>query len=81
MATFDPSESARVRARQIAATIKKTRSRSVYGAGYISDTIMQCPKHHVEYVLRRNNREAPVLMIYDCPEDGCFNTLQVPTKR
>ena len=81
MATFYPSESALARARRIAASIKKTKSRSAYGAGYIRDTIMQCPRHHVDYVLRLSNREAPALLMYDCPEEGCFNTLQVPTKR
>ena len=87
MATFYPSESALARARRIAASVKKTKktkktkSRSAYGAGYIRDTIMQCPRHHVDYVLRLSNREAPALLMYDCPEEGCFNTLQVPTKR
>ena len=84
MATFYPSESALARGRRIAASvkkIKKTKSRSAYGAGYIRDTIMQCPRHHVDYVLRLSNREAPALLMYDCPEEGCFNTLQVPTKR
>jgi hypothetical protein len=81
MTTFEPSEYARIRARQNAASVKKTKLRNPYGAGYIRDTIMQCPKHHVDYVLRLSNREAPALLMYDCPEEGCFNTLQVPTKR
>ena len=68
MATFYPSESALARARRIAASVKKTKktkktkSRSAYGAGYIRDTIMQCPRHHVDYVLRLSNREAPALL-------------------
>ncbi len=84
MTTFNPSEDARTRARRNAASVKKfkkTKSRSAYRAGYIRDTIMQCPRHHVDYVLRLSNREAPALLMYDCPEEGCFNTLQVPTKR
>ena len=81
MTTFDPSEYARIRARQNAASVKKTKSRNPYGAGYIRDTIMQCPKHHVDYVLRRSTRKAPALLIYDCPEVGCFNTLHVASKR
>ena len=81
MATFDPSEYARTRARQNAAAVKKTKSRNPYGAGYIRDTIMQCPKHHVDYVLRRSTRKDPALLIYDCPEVGCFNKLQVASKR
>ena len=81
MATFDPSESARTRARQNAASVNKTKSRSPYGAGYIRDTIRQCPKHHVDYVLRRSTRKAPALLIYDCPEVGCLITLQITSKR
>jgi hypothetical protein len=81
MSTFEPSETARIRARQNAAVAKKTKSRNPYGAGYIRDTIMQCPKHHVDYVLRRSTRKAPALLIYECPEAGCFNTLQVASKR
>ena len=80
MATFYPSESALAQARRIAASVKKTKSRSAYGAGYIRDTIMQCPRHHVDYVLRLSNREAPALLMYDCPEEGCFNTFQLSTK-
>ena len=81
MTTFEPSEYARIRARQNAASVKKTKSRNPYGAGYIRDTVRQCPKHHVDYVLRHSKRKAPALLIYDCPEVGCFNTLQVASKR
>jgi hypothetical protein len=81
MTTFDPSEYARKRARQNVASVNKTKSRSPHGAGYVRDTNRQCPKHHVDYVLRPSTRKAPVLLIYDCPELGCFNTLQVPSKR
>ncbi len=80
MFTFIPSGSASARARQVAASVKKTKSRKVYGAGNIRHSIMQCPKHHVEYVLRRSSRAVPTLLMYDCPEEGCFNTLQVSTK-
>ena len=79
--TFILSKSARARrAKRIAATVKRTKSGSVYGVGYIRDTILQCPKHHVDYVLRGSSRVDPPLLMYDCPEDGCFNTLQVRTK-
>ena len=81
MTAFNPSEDARTRARRNAASIKTTKSRNPYSAGYVRDTIMQCPKHHVNYVLRRSTRKVPTLLMYDCPEEGCFNTLQVPTKR
>jgi hypothetical protein len=80
MTTFYPSEDARTRARRNAASIKTTKSRNPYSAGYVRDTIMQCPKHHVNYVLRRSTRKVPALLIYDCPEVGCFNTLQVAIK-
>ncbi len=81
MTTFEQSEYGRIRARQNAASVKKTKSRNPYGAGYIRDTVRQCPKHHVDYVLRHSERKAPALLIYDCPEVGCFNTLQVASKR
>lgn len=81
MAIFDSNEHDRARARQNAASAKRTKSRNPYGAGYVRDTIMQCPKHHVDYVLRRSTRKAPALLIYDCPEAGCFITLQVTSKR
>ena len=81
MITFNPSESIRSRARRNARSARRDRTRNPYGAGYIRDTIMQCPKHHVDYVLRPSTRVAPTLLIYDCPETGCLITLQVPSKR
>lgn len=78
MADFTLSEYGR--ARRIAASVKKTKSKGVYSAGYIRHTIKQCPKHRVEYVLRRANRENPAFLTYECPEEGCFNTLQLSTK-
>ena len=81
MTTFDPSESSRVRARRNAAAASRGKARNPHSAGYIPDTIMQCPKHHVDYVLRPSTREAPVLLIYDCPEAGCFNQLQLAARR
>jgi len=81
MTSFDPSESARSRARRNAASASRGRSRNPHGAGYIRDTIKQCPKHHVDYVLRPSKRVTPTLLIYDCPEAGCHITLQVPSKR
>lgn len=81
MSTFKPSESTRSRARRNAASAARDRTRNPHGAGYVRDTIMQCPKHQVDYVLRPSNRVAPTLLIYDCPEAGCHITLQVPAKR
>jgi hypothetical protein len=81
MTTFDPSEQSRLRARRNAASASRGKTRNPHGAGYVRDTIMQCPKHHVDYVLRRSTREAPALLIYDCPEAGCFNQLQISAKR
>ena len=78
MATLTLSEYAR--ARRIAASVKKTRPKGVYSAGYVRQTIKQCPKHHVEYVLRRGNRADSAVLMYDCPEEGCFNSLQVSKK-
>lgn len=80
MTTFEPSELARKRARRNAALVKKTTSRNSYSLGYNRGTIMQCPKHHVDYVLRYSARKAPTLLMYDCPEAGCFNAFQVATK-
>jgi hypothetical protein len=80
MTAFEPSELTRNRARRNAALVKRTKSWNRYGAGYIRDTIMQCSKHHVDYVLRYSARKAPTLLMYDCPEEGCFNTLQVAKK-
>ena len=81
MNTFDPSEYALKRARKNAASVNKAKVRNAHGAGNVRDTNRQCPKHHVDYVLRPNTRKAPVLLIYDCPELGCLTTLQVPSKR
>ena len=81
MTTFNPSENSRSRARRNASLATRNRHRNPHGAGYIRDTIMQCPKHHVDYVLRPSSRVAPTLLIYDCPEAGCLITLQVPSKR
>ena len=78
MATFTVREY--TRARRIAASVTKTTSKNVYSAGYIRHTINQCPKHHVEYVLRPANRADPAFLTYECPEEGCFNTLQLSTK-
>ena len=80
MITFEPSELTRKRARRNAALVKRTKFGNPYSPGYNRDTIMQCPKHHVDYVLRYSARKAPTLLMYDCPEEGCFNTLQVATK-
>ena len=81
MTSFTPSESARARARRIAATVKRTKTGSVHGAGYISETISQCPRHHVCYVPRHTPRENPILLMYDCPVEGCLYTLQIPLKQ
>lgn len=81
MTSFNPSESSRSQARRSAASTNKNRSRNPHGAGYIRDTIMQCPTHRVDYVLRPSTRVDPTLLIYDCPEAGCLITLQVPSKR
>lgn len=81
MTTFNPNESIRSRASRKATSARRHRSRNPHGAGYIRDSIMQCPRHHVDYVLRPNSRVAPTLLIYDCPEAGCLITLQVPSKR
>ena len=81
MTTFEPSDRSRVRARRNAASASRGKTRNPYGAGYIRDTIMQCPKHHVDYVLRQSTRKAPALLIYDCPEAGCLNQLQIAAKR
>ena len=81
MTTFSLSESIRSRARRKARSASRARTRNPHGAGYIRESIMQCPKHHVDYVLRPSSRVAPNLLIYDCPEAGCLITLQVPSKR
>ena len=81
MTMFNLSDRIRSRARRKAASARRDRTRNPHGAGYIRDTIMQCPKHHVDYVLRPSSRVAPTLLIYDCPEAGCQITLQVPSKR
>lgn len=81
MSIFNPSGSNHPRNRRSSASSRKDRSRNPHGAGYIRDTIMQCPKHRVDYVLRPSKRTDPKLLIYDCPEAGCFITLQVPSKR
>jgi hypothetical protein len=80
MITFELSELTRKRARRNAALVKRTKSWNPYGPKYNRDTIMQCPKHHVDYVLRYSARKAPTLLMYDCPEGGCFNTFQVAKK-
>ena len=80
MATPTDSEFAWARAKQNAASVATAKSRRLYRAGYISNTVKQCPKHNVDYVLRHSSRKAPALLMYDCPVEGCFNTLQVPTK-
>ena len=61
-------------------TFKRSRPRNTQGAGYAHSTLMQCPKHHVNYVLRRSTRKAPTLLIYDCPEVDCSISLQVSAK-
>ena len=66
--------------RRNATSLDKSRPRSPRGAGYAHSTLMQCPEHHVDYVLRRSTRAAPTLLIYDCPEGDCFITLQVSAK-
>lgn len=81
MTIFNPSESIRSRARRNASSARRDKTRNPHGAGYVRNTTMQCPKHHVDYVLRPSNRVAPTLLIYDCPEIGCLITLQVPSKR
>ena len=81
MTTFNLSESIRSRARRKATSANRGRARNPHGAGYIRESVMQCPKHHVDYVLRPSRRLAPTLLIYDCPEAGCLITLQVPSKR
>ena len=81
MTTFNLSDRTHSRARRNTGSAGKDRTRNPHGAGYVRDTIMQCPKHHVDYVLRPSKRVAPTLLIYDCPEAGCLITLQVAAKR
>ena len=81
MTTFDQSESSRARSRQNAVSANRGRTRNAYGAGYVRDTLMQCPKQHIDYVLRPSKMVASTLLIYDCPEPGCFITLQLSAKR
>ena len=81
MTTFSLSDRIRSQARRNARSTGKDRARNPHAAGYVRDTIMQCPKHHVNYVLRPSKRVAPTLLIYDCPEAGCLITLQVAAKR
>ena len=80
MAIFKLSEHARARAGRNATSVNRTRTRSPHSAGYLRDTKMQCPTHHVDYVLRRTKRKNPAVLMYDCPEAGCYNTLQIATK-
>jgi hypothetical protein len=81
MTSFDPDRLSRYRARRNAAAVNRGKAGNSYGSGYVRDSLRQCPKHHVDYVLRRSTRESPALLIYDCPEPGCFITLQVSSKR
>lgn len=81
MTSFDPDRLSRYRARRNAAAVNRGKAGNSYGSGYVRDSLRQCPKHHVDYVLRRSTRESPALLIYDCPEAGCFITLQVSSKR
>jgi hypothetical protein len=71
---------ARKQLRRNATSPKKTRPRNTQGSGYAHSTLMQCPEHHVNYVLRRSTRAAPTLLIYDCPEVDCLITLQISAK-
>ena len=80
MAIFNLSEHARALSRRSGKSAGRTRSRTPHSAGYLRDLKMQCPKHHVDYVLRRTTRKNPTLLMYDCPEVGCFNTLQIAVK-
>lgn len=77
MSTF---HHARERVRPIATFIKKSRPEETHGARYSRSALMQCPKHQVNYVLRRTTRKTPELLIYDCPEADCFITLQISAK-
>lgn len=61
-------------------TTKRSRPGNARHSGYTHGTLLQCPEHHVDYVLRRSTRKAPTLLIYDCPEVDCFITLQVSAK-
>lgn len=80
MAIFNSSAHVRTRTGRNAASANRVRTRSPHSAGYLRDTKMQCPTHHVDYVLRRSKRKNPTLLMYDCPEAGCFNTLQIATR-
>lgn len=81
MTSFDPDKPFRYRARRTAAAVNRGKTGNSSGSGYLRDSLKQCPKHHVDYVLRRSTRESPALLIYDCPEARCFITLQISSKR
>jgi len=81
MTSFEPDRLSRSRARQNAAAVNRGKTGNSYGSGYVRDSLRQCPKHHVDYVLRHSTRASPALLFYDCPEAGCFITLQVSSKR
>ena len=45
MTTFNLSDRTHSRARRNTGSAGKDRTRNPHGAGYVRDTIMQCPKH------------------------------------
>ena len=63
MNSFDPDKLSRSRARRNAAAVNRGKTGNSYGSGYVRDSLRQCPKHHVDYVLRRSTRESPALLI------------------
>lgn len=80
MTSTDTSESTRKRTKRSGGSVKVTKAWNPYSPAYNRGTIMQCPKHHVDYTLRFSTRKDPSILMYDCPEDGCYNSLQIATK-